>query len=138
MLVVTRYRVEPEEAASFRDRAHDALAVLAAQPGWLGGHIGRATDDPALWVITSRWRNVGSYRRALSSYDVKVGAVPLLSEAVDEPSAFEVLVALPGPGESGDEEVSGQLARAADADEVGLGSAAAPSVPTDVDSGESA
>jgi hypothetical protein len=34
---------------------------------------------------------VGSYRRALSSYDVKVTAVPLLSLAYDEPSAFEVM-----------------------------------------------
>ncbi len=34
---------------------------------------------------------MGSYRRALSAYDVKLGAVPLLSRAVDEPSAYEVL-----------------------------------------------
>jgi hypothetical protein len=37
-----------------------------------------------------RWRDVGSYRRALSSYDVKVTAVPLLSRALDEPSAYEL------------------------------------------------
>ena len=40
-------------------------------------------DDP--------WEDVGAYRRALSSYDVKVTAVPLLSRAVDEPSAYEVV-----------------------------------------------
>jgi hypothetical protein len=42
-------------------------------------------------VMVTRWRDVGSYRRALSSYDVKVGAVPILSRAIDEPSAFEAL-----------------------------------------------
>ncbi|MGH8965474.1 MAG: antibiotic biosynthesis monooxygenase, partial [Actinomycetes bacterium] len=47
--------------------------------------------DPGLWVLQTRWENVGSYRRALSSYDVKVGAVPLLSRAVDEPSAYELV-----------------------------------------------
>ena len=40
--------------------------------------------------------HVGAYRRALSSYDVKVGAVPLLSRALDEPSAYEAVV----PGEA--------------------------------------
>jgi hypothetical protein len=35
---------------------------------------------------------VGAYRRALSSYDVRVGAVPLLSRALDEPSAYETLI----------------------------------------------
>jgi hypothetical protein len=44
-----------------------------------------------LWVLETRWTNVGSYRRALSAYDVKLGAVPLLSRAIDEPSAYEVL-----------------------------------------------
>ena len=46
---------------------------------------------PSLWVLQTRWENVGSYRRALSSYDVKVGAVSLLSRAVDEPSAYELV-----------------------------------------------
>lgn len=91
MLVVTRYRVPTGEAVRFRERARHALAVLAERPGWLAGHIGRAADDPTLWVVSSEWKNVGSYRRALSSYDVKVEAVPLLSLAIDEPSAFEII-----------------------------------------------
>lgn len=121
MLVITRYRVEPTSAADFRDRAQVAIDALAACQGWVRGNVGRAVDDPALWLIATEWENVGTYRRALSAFDVKISAVPLLSEALDEPSAFEVLA-------SGD-----RGARAADADEVGLGSAAAPTVPTDLD-----
>lgn len=121
MLVVTRYRVSTEDAISFRDRARAALQALAGRKGWVAGHVGRAVDDPTLWVITSEWHDVGSYRRALSSYDVKVEAMPLLSTAIDEPTAFEVLTSA---------DVS---ARAADADEVGLGQAAAPVVFTDFD-----
>ncbi|PSL06955.1 antibiotic biosynthesis monooxygenase [Haloactinopolyspora alba] len=140
MLVVTRYRVPPDDATSFRDQAHDALVVLSQQPGWLGGQVGRATDDPEAWVISTVWRDVGSYRRALSAYDVKVGAVPLLSRAIDEPTAYEVLAAVPagGPGTSGDAAPAGVSgsARASDADEVGLGSAAAPTVRTDTDAPE--
>ena len=32
---------------------------------------------------------MGSYRRALQGYESKVVVVPLLSEALDEPSAYE-------------------------------------------------
>ena len=60
------------------------------------GHVGRNVDDPGLWVLTTEWEGPGAYRRALSSYDVKVTAVPTLSRALDEPSAYEPVV----PGEA--------------------------------------
>lgn len=88
MLVVNRFR---ESDPAFRDALESTLDVLRAQRGFEDGRLGRNVDDPALWVMVTRWSDVGSYRRALSSYDVKVGAVPLLSRAVDEPSAFEDL-----------------------------------------------
>ncbi len=86
-----RFRVEEAGGGGFLDRAHAALRVLAERPGYLDGAIGRSTDDPTLWLMTLRWDSVGAYRRALSAYDVKVAAVPLLSTAIDEPTAFEVL-----------------------------------------------
>jgi hypothetical protein len=88
VLVVNRFR---DSDAAFRDEVEAALRVLSAQVGFEDGRLGRNVDDPSLWVMVTRWRDVGSYRRALSSYDVKVGAVPLLSRAIDEPSAFEDL-----------------------------------------------
>jgi hypothetical protein len=90
-LVVNRFRVAAEDERSFRSDVTAALELLAASPGYVDGAVGRNVDDPALWVLQTRWENVGSYRRALSSYDVKLGAVPLLSRALDEPSAYEVL-----------------------------------------------
>jgi len=88
VLVVNRFR---SDGLGLRVDLEAALAVLSAQPGCEDGRVGRNVDDPTLWVMVTRWRDVGSYRRALSSYDVKVGAVPLLSRAIDEPSAFEGL-----------------------------------------------
>lgn len=88
MLVVNRFR---ESDPSFRDDLRAAATVLAEQVGYEDGRLGRNVDEPDLWVLVTRWRDVGSYRRALSSYDVKVGAVALLSRAIDEPSAFEDL-----------------------------------------------
>ena len=91
MLVVNRFRVAEGEAAEFSAALALAHAHLAARPGYVDGTIGRNLDDPTLWVLQTRWADVGSYRRALSAYDVKVHAVPLLSRALDEPSAFEVV-----------------------------------------------
>lgn len=91
MLVVNRFRVPAVFVAGFREQIEAAHALLAACPGYVSGQVGRNVDDPELWVLSTRWENVGAYRRALSTYDVKVGAVPLLSRAIDEPSAYEVV-----------------------------------------------
>jgi hypothetical protein len=91
VLVVNRFRVEEVEVASFADALAAAHRLLSARPGYVDGAVGRNVDDPSLWVLQTRWENVGSYRRALSSYEVKLGAVPLLSRAIDEPSAYEVV-----------------------------------------------
>ena len=40
-------------------------------------------------MLTTEWEGPGAYRRALSAYDVKLAAVPTLSRAIDEPSAYE-------------------------------------------------
>jgi hypothetical protein len=92
VLVISRFRYD--EGAT--DRARDELGVCLDQlgrcAGFVDGTVGRAVDDPTLWLLHTRWDNVGSYRRALSTYDVKVAAVPLLSQALDEPSAYEIVL----------------------------------------------
>ncbi|WP_372736059.1 antibiotic biosynthesis monooxygenase family protein [Nocardioides sp.] len=91
MLVVNRFNVPLEAGSDFREQLQTALDALADRPGFLQGTIGRNLDDPTLWVLTTQWQHVGAYRRALSSYEVKLRAVPILSRAVDEPSAYEVV-----------------------------------------------
>ena len=91
MIVVNRFRVDETEAERFAPDLQAALAALAVRPGYVDGQVGRNVDDPTLWVLATTWANVGSYRRALSAYDVKVSAVPLLSRALDEPSAYELV-----------------------------------------------
>ncbi|WP_343909009.1 antibiotic biosynthesis monooxygenase family protein [Nocardioides aquiterrae] len=89
MLVVSRFRVPVPDGEAFRTDLATAREALAACAGYVGGEIGRNVDEPELWVLSTRWTNVGSYRRALSSYDVKLRAVPILSRAIEEPSAYE-------------------------------------------------
>jgi quinol monooxygenase YgiN len=96
MLVVTRFVIDGV-ADTFVQQAHAALAALGARPGYLRGRLARSVDEPAHWTIVTEWESVGAYRRALSAYDVKMYATPLLAQSLDEPSAFEVL-AEAGPG----------------------------------------
>jgi quinol monooxygenase YgiN len=89
VLAVNRFRVPEPESVSFREELAAARDVLAAQAGYLDGTMGRNVDDPGLWVLVTRWESVGAYRRALSAYDVKLHAWPLLYRAIEEPGAYE-------------------------------------------------
>jgi hypothetical protein len=91
VIVVNRFRVLETEQATFRDDLERAREVLSVQRGYVAGRIGRNVDDPELWTLVTEWEGAGAYRRALSAYDVKLTAVPVLSRAVDEPSAYETV-----------------------------------------------
>jgi quinol monooxygenase YgiN len=90
VLVVARLRPGPDEE-TFRAGIKSAITALAARPGHIQTRLGRALDDEAVWVLVSEWDNVGSYRRALSSYDVRMASGVLMTAVVSEPSAFEVI-----------------------------------------------
>ena len=123
LIVVSRFRVPADERANFLDRADDALVALTDQPGCLAASLGQATDDPELLLLRTEWPGVGAYRRAMSAFDVKVRAVPLLSTAIDEPSAYEVV-----RNWDGHAIVRSRTGLAADAGDVSLGSASGPDI----------
>lgn len=89
MLVVNRFRAGADPAA-LRADLELVHGLLATRPGYVEGWVGRNVDDPDLWTLTTRWEHVGAYRRALSSYELKV-QMPVLMRAIDEPSAYEVV-----------------------------------------------
>ena len=88
VIVLTRFRV-PADDLAFVERARAAIAVLQARAGFVSADLGRNVDEPDLWTVTTRWQNVGSYRRALQGNESKMVVVPLLSLAIDEPTAYE-------------------------------------------------
>ncbi len=90
VIVVMRFRREPDDA-EWGDRLLAVVELFRSLPGFDDATVGRNVDDPRLWTLVTRWRNVGSYRRALSAYPVKLHAVPVLSEAIDEPTAYELV-----------------------------------------------
>jgi len=89
VIVLSRFRVGPDAQASFVAQAEAAIAVLRQRAGLLSLDFGRNLDEPDLWTLTTRWADVGSYRRALSGIESKSVVVPMLSLALDEPSAYE-------------------------------------------------
>jgi hypothetical protein len=122
-LVVIRFRGTDLPTDQGLAALREAVSILAQCPGFLSGAIGQSTDDPELLLLALTWRDIGSYRRALSRMEVKMRVVPLLSQAVDEPTAFEMLHRV---DESGVQ--SGSSGLAADASSVRLGEAAQPRV----------
>ncbi|HEX4816861.1 MAG TPA: antibiotic biosynthesis monooxygenase [Nonomuraea sp.] len=108
MLAVTRCVVPDAAAAHFQAVAQQVLDALSARSGFVRGRLGRAADDPALWVLVTEWEGMGAYRRGLSSYDVKLAFAALMGDVVNEPSAFEVISGVERPastaGASGDDE----------------------------------
>jgi hypothetical protein len=90
VFVVIRFRVAEAGQGEFGERLAAAVEVLSRQKGFVAARTGWNVDDPELLALSMEWVNVGSYRRALSPYEVKMVAVPLLSEAIDEPTAYEV------------------------------------------------
>lgn len=91
MLALHRFVVASGQVAEFTDSAHAALVALAARPGYRGGELSRALDQPEHWCLATRWDSVGAYRRALGDVQVRLATVPLFAQALDEPAGYEVL-----------------------------------------------
>lgn len=91
VLAVNRFRATAATAAGLRADLERVRELFMDRPGCVAAWLGRNLDDPELWVLTSRWADLGSYRRALSSYDGKLLIVPVLAHALDEPGAYEVV-----------------------------------------------
>ncbi len=89
MLAIARFSVALGDAANFEAQLDVALEAFSSCMGYVSGEIGQNLDDRTLWSLVTHWTNVGSYRRALSNLDVKMNAIPLLAQAIDEPGAYE-------------------------------------------------
>jgi quinol monooxygenase YgiN len=89
VIVLNRFRVPESDTDTFLQQGQAAVDVLSARAGFVSADLGRNLDEPTLWTITTRWQNVGSYRRALQGNESKMVVVPLLSLAIDEPSAYD-------------------------------------------------
>lgn len=94
VLVVMRFEAAGSDADAIRSletRLADLLTGLTKNSGCELGWVACSPDDPRNWVVASTWSDMGSFRRALSAFDVKVALGSLAEESVDQPSVFEVV-----------------------------------------------
>lgn len=89
MIAIARFQVPVAQSAEFRAQIERALEVFSERDGFITGDYGQNLDENELWTLVTHWKNVGSYRRSLSSTQVKMEVVPLLATAIDEPGAYE-------------------------------------------------
>ena len=86
-MAISRFRV-PGDAGGFVAAARAVVARFSASAGCTEARLVQNLDEPELWAIVSSWVDVGSYRRAFNGTEAKLVLVPLLSLAIDEPSAY--------------------------------------------------
>jgi quinol monooxygenase YgiN len=89
MIAIARFEQALSQAVDFRAELESVKAALSEAAGFISATVGQNLDEPTLWVLTTEWENVGSYRRALSSTRAKLEAIPVLARAIDEPGAYE-------------------------------------------------
>ncbi len=99
MLALIRYSVPDSQVEEFTTQARDILDLLAAQPGYVRGQLGRSVDEPDLWVLASEWEGAGYYRRALSA--ARMALYPLMTLMINESSAFETVLGVQHPAREG-------------------------------------
>ena len=92
MLVVLRFLAGVDDETDLRE----LLAVMQCQVGFESGTLGRSPDEPDSYCMTMTFADVGSFRRSLSRFEVKMAFGPVQSKMLDEPSAYEVLYEVTG------------------------------------------
>lgn len=85
---VHRFRVPATEVDPWRSAMTELFTHWRSAPGWLAGDLLRNLDDPDLWLLTSQWVDVGSYRRHGLGGLAKMLWLPVMRWVVDEPSAY--------------------------------------------------
>lgn len=89
MFAIARFSIPLGEATQFRSQLEEVKEVFSSAPGFISALVGQNLDEPELWALSTEWKNVGSYRRALSSTRAKLEAIPILARAIDEAGAYE-------------------------------------------------
>ena len=92
VVIVTRFIVPDEPAERVGEFVANAARLrdaIQSRPGHARTTLAQSLEDPTRWVLVSEWSRVGDWRRALSSYDVRVEVMPLMALAENEPGVYE-------------------------------------------------
>jgi quinol monooxygenase YgiN len=81
-----------QDLTNWLAQAEAVIRTLQSKSGFLSADISRSPDTASRLIVSTRWVDVGSYRRAMSSTEAKMLVWPFLADMHDMPSAFEVLL----------------------------------------------
>lgn len=87
LFAAQRLQVPAAEISSMRDLVADLTSWWATVPGYVDHALVQNLDEPGLWLLWSRWVDVGSYRRAMGG-QAKYLWLPIMHWIVDEPTAY--------------------------------------------------
>ena len=59
--------------------------------GFLSMELGQSTDSLEDLTLIHRWESVGSYRKALSRYEIKAEVIPFLSQFTCDSVTVEII-----------------------------------------------
>lgn len=82
-----RLLVDQDEVATMRAAVGELTAFWAELSGCMAYGLVRNIDDPRLWLLWSRWANIGSYRQGLGG-PAKFLWLPVMGWVIDEPTAY--------------------------------------------------
>ena len=89
--VVGQLIVLAAERDSF-DQGFDRMSELFSESlGFLSMELGQSTDSLEDLTVIHRWENVGSYRKALSRYEIKAEVIPFLSHFTCDSVTVEII-----------------------------------------------
>ena len=89
--VVGQLSVSAAERDSF-DQGYDRMSELFSEsPGFLSMELGQSTDSLEDLTVIHRWESVGSYRKALSRYEIKAEVIPFLSQFMRDSVTVEII-----------------------------------------------
>jgi len=90
--VIAQLAVPAGSRAQF-EQGYERLVELCAQsPGFLSSELGQSTDSLEDFTLIHRWADVGTYRKFLSRYEVKIEVIPFLSTFTKDSVTVEIIM----------------------------------------------
>ena len=92
LIAVVGQLIVPAAKRDSFDQGYDRMSELFSEsPGFLSMELGQSTDSLEVLTVIHRWESVGSYRKALSRYEVKAEVIPFLSQFTHDSVTVEII-----------------------------------------------
>ncbi len=88
----SQWSFDVADYAAWRSQLEDVQTVLQQSAGFIDLQLLHSPDEADRYLVQSTWKDVGSYRRAISATAAKLIVWPFVANMLDLPSTFETLL----------------------------------------------